>query len=69
MRLQAVTVCTTRPASSAVFDAAAAVLLPPLPSSAAVAAPHEEQRHRVRALSKRDAVPFTWLLHLLHKTC
>jgi hypothetical protein len=42
----------------------------PPPSSAAVAAPHEEQRHRrVRALSKRDAVPFTWLLHLLHSTC
>ena len=39
------------------------------PSSAAVAAPHEEQRHRVRALSKRDAVPFTCLLHLLHSTC
>ena len=42
---------------------------PPPPSSAAVAAPHEEQRHRVRALSKRDAVPFTCLLHLLHSTC
>jgi hypothetical protein len=70
MRLQAVTVCTARPGSSAVFDAAAAVLpAPPPSSSAAVAGPHEQQRHRVRALSKRAAVPFTRLLHLLHTTC
>ena len=70
MRLQAVTVCTTRPGSSAVFDAAAAVLpAPPPSSSAAVAGRHAEQRHRVRVLSKFAAVPFTWLLNLLHNTC